>query len=428
MSLVSVFAIVAVAAPFFRYVTPNPAATYTPARWAIGRSRLLVADEGAVHLLDSRGGKVLRALKGHAEQVQTVSIDPKEGRALTSSFVYDGETLPVSRDTSTRLWNLGTGKGLLRLDGEGFGHFSPTGERFLTISSAGGVRAFSSGGDATVHVYGARLRRRIASVPVSDLRVESRPVRFALREGAIVAPTTFDVRVFDILRGGAPSVYALDEEQPMGFDVSRSGDRLLVHSYGGFAVWDLRTGALLLRVREPARRATNDNVLSSVVFLHDERRVVAVVRGVATVFRVADGVRERELTVPGEAIGLTSDPDADRLLVEWTNRTHDGNALGVICFAGRAPDQRFSVRYGREHATLLLGFVPGRDEFATLDSDVRYYSGRTGRLLRRLSNDPASRKRRGAELLPVDPRATQVLTLVPYTWITPSDLVVGGDG
>jgi WD40 repeat protein len=108
--------------------------------WDYDGTRILGHIGYDVYVWDARTGRQLYKLVGHRERIDSLQFSPDGAYALSSSWLGCGEVcsyhLPQfqSKDTSTRLWDLRSGKEIWRLEGQIAGKFSPDGKRLLTFS------------------------------------------------------------------------------------------------------------------------------------------------------------------------------------------------------------------------------------------------------------------------------------------------------
>jgi WD40 repeat protein len=108
--------------------------------WDYDGKRILGHVGYDICLWDGATGKLLHRMKGHKERIQAVQFSPDGNHALSSSWMPPGPMLPMlkSKDTSTILWNLATGRERHNFKGEVAGEFSPDGTRIVTFSQRPG--------------------------------------------------------------------------------------------------------------------------------------------------------------------------------------------------------------------------------------------------------------------------------------------------
>ncbi len=103
--------------------------------WDYDGKRILGHIGYDVCLWDATTGKLLRKMKGHKERIFAVQFSPDGHHALSSSWMGPGPMVMYkSKDTSTILWNLATGRDRDIFKGQVAGEFSPDGRRIVTFS------------------------------------------------------------------------------------------------------------------------------------------------------------------------------------------------------------------------------------------------------------------------------------------------------
>ncbi len=104
--------------------------------WDYDGERILGHVGFDICLWDATTGELLHRMKGHKELIHQVQFSPDGHHALSSSWMPPGPMQPglKSKDTSTILWNLGTGRQRDIFKDEVAGEFSPDGRRFLTFT------------------------------------------------------------------------------------------------------------------------------------------------------------------------------------------------------------------------------------------------------------------------------------------------------
>jgi len=103
--------------------------------WDYDGKRILGHIGYDVCLWDATTGKLLQKMKGHKERIFAVQFSPDGHHALSSSWMGPGPMVNYkSKDTSTILWNLATGRDRDIFKGHVAGEFSPDGRRIVTFS------------------------------------------------------------------------------------------------------------------------------------------------------------------------------------------------------------------------------------------------------------------------------------------------------
>ena len=106
--------------------------------WDYDGTRILGHIGFDVYVWDAGTGRLLHKLVGHRERIESVQFSPDGKYALSCSWIT-GVDYPIqSKDTSTRLWDLKSGKEIWKLEAQVAGKFSPDGKRLLTFSPTEG--------------------------------------------------------------------------------------------------------------------------------------------------------------------------------------------------------------------------------------------------------------------------------------------------
>ena len=127
---------------------PNHGITFSP-----DGALLAVCSAHHVEVIDARGGRVLRLIRGHAGMVADVAFSPDGAVIVTGS--YDG---------TARTWEVATGRPLVTFaghDGAVYGvAFSPDGTRIATASRDETARVWDAASGAAVAHPDRALRGR----------------------------------------------------------------------------------------------------------------------------------------------------------------------------------------------------------------------------------------------------------------------------
>lgn len=122
-----------------------------------GRYALLGGGNGALRLGEIRTGKQVRGFSGHQKTVWAVALSPDGTQALSGAGRDTKDAPSVGSDNSLRLWDVGSGARLLRLEGHTDGirsvAFSPDGRRAASGSLDGTVRLWDLSDGRQVAVF-----------------------------------------------------------------------------------------------------------------------------------------------------------------------------------------------------------------------------------------------------------------------------------
>ncbi|MEX2139794.1 MAG: WD40 repeat domain-containing protein [Pirellulales bacterium] len=116
-------------------------------QWSFDGDRLLHVRGKIVYMHNVATGKPLQQFVGHAEQVHAVTFSPDGKQVLTGGGRVVAMT-GLSTDNSARLWDVTSGKELMRFEGhKAYIHtveFSPDGKRILTAGRDSTARLWDS--------------------------------------------------------------------------------------------------------------------------------------------------------------------------------------------------------------------------------------------------------------------------------------------
>jgi WD40 repeat protein len=255
------------------------------------------SDDQSVRVWDAVSGAELLQLKGHTREVSQVSFSP-DGQRLAGGFL----------DHGVGVWDASSGELILQL----WGHtrdvrgvcFSPDGQRLASASA-----------DNTVRVW------NVASVAeVRSLRGQAQGILCFSDNGQRLAATANDrkVHVWDAARGielfEAPYSERLLFVQRACF--SPDGQRLAIEIAGGVGVWDVASGAQLVKIEE------HTSWLNSVCYSPDGRRIVTASNDeTVRVWDAASGLQIMQLQdLTAEVNGACFSPDGQWLATASYNQ------------------------------------------------------------------------------------------------------------
>jgi WD40 repeat protein len=182
-------------------------------------------------------GTLLHSLEGHGDVVISVAYSP------------DGSTLATaSRDGSARVWDVGTGELLHSLDGHSDGvisvAYSPDGSTLAT-GSGDGIRAPIGSRDSTAKVWDVGTGTLLHSLEGHSHYINS--VAYS-PDGSTLATASFDdtAKVWDVDTGALLHSLEVHSNRLLSVAYSPDGSTLATGSIDSTAkVWDVGTGALL---------------------------------------------------------------------------------------------------------------------------------------------------------------------------------------
>lgn len=404
MFCVSLFCQAAAGEPLPQEPSQWKAGIERPTRgWDYDGKRILGHIGYDICLWDAETGELLHRMKGHMERINLVQFSPDGNHALTSSWMPPAPMQPnrKSKDTSTILWNLATGRDRAIFKGQIAGEFSPDGKCIVTFSRCRGKR----------------------KITYEDTDPETGKIR---RRETTVSVTRFDAVVWETYTGRQLVTAKLDEYSdpksdtlhfsPDGRHFIRLGDTTAVlyntddgREIGRIDVGNTRsgrsecgytsTGALAFVDREKFQLTDieSDRVIHSVphglkrtdgfAWTHDGGRVAVLRDGEA--IQIWDIVSGKATTGakhgPYPSQAAVASPDNRRLAVLWSGSERDEQALGMYdmktgkeIFQSKLPELAGMIGFSPDSKTLLIG-----------GSKFVIYNAKSGETIRtlRLLND-----------------------------------------
>jgi WD40 repeat protein len=209
--------------------------------WDYDGKRILGHIGNDVCLWDASNGRLLKTFVGHGEQIFALEFSPDGKYALSSSWLVPGEIPGISKDTSVRLWYLASGKQVFSLEGQIVAGFSPDSNHILTYSE---LRPNTDRYDAAMwNTSDGRLLFQAPLEPYYSPRFSS--LQFCpdgrsflcFQSGTVVLRDASDGREIRRFRTMADRFRFV------------APDAILAIGSDEGAVWDLKTGRIVRRVK-----------------------------------------------------------------------------------------------------------------------------------------------------------------------------------
>jgi WD40 repeat protein len=315
------------------------------------------AENGDARIWDIEAGKEIAQLKGHKDIVRSIVFSPDDRWVLTGS-----------NDGSARIWDATSGGELASLRNGNDGvdaRWTPDGRRVVTVALRGPVTVWD-----------------IKTATVE--KVFSLPAGFAYdlssRGELAAADSDGNVRLLDLARGEVRLQWKAHEESVNHLAFNAAGDRIVTAAYGGAALWDSRSGALL----QTFRRGHSSGRTDGVAFSPDGRRIVttSVEDSTAVVWDVATGrpslrlqghrrpcLTAASFSPDGSMIVTAGGSEGDNTARVWDAAT--GREIAELRgYRHEVVDARFDPQ-GRRIMTKSLGI--GMNTEGTLLGDIRIW-------------------------------------------------------
>jgi WD40 repeat protein/serine/threonine protein kinase len=271
--------------------------------------RLATAGGPEVKVWDAQTGQEILTLKGHTDDVRNVAFSP-DGKRLASA----------SKDGTVKVWDAITSPGPRTLKGHpayiSSVAFSPDGKRLAGASD-----------DTTVKVWDAQTGQELLSLkghanPVWGVAFSPDGKRLASGSGTYDQTkrvyVSGEVKIWDAQTGQelvslthSGGVYGVAFSPDGNSLASAGGDRA---KPGEVKVWDVQTGQELLSLKQESLSSQSANVVYSVAFSPDGKRLASAGGGVATVWDAQTGRKFLTCKVHADSvISVAFSPDGKRL-------------------------------------------------------------------------------------------------------------------
>lgn len=309
-----------------------------------GKSALATFGNLAV-LWDVDTGKEVRRFAGHGEWIRAAAFS-LDGKHLVTAGGRTADMGIVPMDTAARLWDVATGKEILRFDGHGTAHvhhveFSPDGTRVLTSARDSTARLWDVNSGKLLHSFpdletymparfspdgSAVLSCNNKEAQIWNARnglVRHRLIGHAKNitstifspDGAIVLTTSEDgtARTWDVKTGKPLYVFKGHDGPVRSAEYSVDGNAILTASADGtIKLWDANRGEEQKSLKHPA-------VVKSASFVNDGKQLLALwetndlsyTRAYATLWDAAEGTKVKEFRVRGS---MAVRPDTKTIL------------------------------------------------------------------------------------------------------------------
>jgi WD40 repeat protein/tetratricopeptide (TPR) repeat protein len=331
--------------------------------WHPDGERLAISGgaEGRIQIWDVAGGRKLAVLEGHVQHVVTLSFHPT-GQLLASK----------SWDGSVRLWEPGTGREVLQLNGSTFRsspRFSADGRHLACVADGTGGRLLEVDPAHEYRTLVAHLEAGQGGYRTGDFSPDGRLLGVALEQGA---------RLWDLDSGRELADFP-GRTTNLAFRRSKEGTELLTGGAQGVFRWRLQTGGLAglpARFGPPARLST----FPYLAVTPDRRTVLALNEG--TVLQILDQQAGKARQVPIAHAALSDhnalSPDG-RLLATWG--WHSPHVKIWEVGTGKL------VRKLALPTTRVFFTPDGRQLIASRDDEYLFYDVATWEVLRRVRRD-----------------------------------------
>ncbi|HXG11685.1 MAG TPA: PA14 domain-containing protein [Gemmataceae bacterium] len=261
--------------------------------------------------LPERGAEV-RSFAGHSEIVQCVAVSPDGRQALSGGggFIRNNQWAPGA-DNAIRLWHVGTGQELRRLEGHTAGVCS------VAFSPRDGRYALSAGRDKTIRLWNVASGKEIRSF-TGHTDVVSSVVFLPDGRSALSASHDGTIRLWDTNTGQEQHCFREHQRPVRCVAVSPNGHHFVSGGEEGTIIlWDLEGK------KEVSRFARAGTALASLAFSPDGKQVVSgSANGAVQLWDVASGQEVKRFTGhTGWVWSVTFSPDGRRVLSGGQDRT-----------------------------------------------------------------------------------------------------------
>jgi WD40 repeat protein len=271
-----------------------------------------------VRLWDAATGEQLRILRGHTNLAYGVLFSP-DGRHLASlgglvvpNLIKRGSNETDPSTAQVKLWDVATGKEVLRLRGYGAAAFSPDGRRLAVPDLDRSVKVWGTGsGQEVLALKGHKLSPIGVWYTVDGQYIVSAALD---RWAKVLLQTPSEIKVWNAATG--EEIHTFHGRSPLlDGALCRDSRRLATaHLDGTLTVWDITTGKELLTIW------AHSSIVDAVAFSPDRQRIASssVMENSAKVWDAATG--KELLTLHGissnsgaSGNSLAYSPDGQRL-------------------------------------------------------------------------------------------------------------------
>ena len=340
--------------------------------WDYDGKRIVGNMGNDICLWDASNGRLLKKLVGNAEQIVFVQFSPDGKYALSSSgtvpedqVVLNSNFHIISKDTSTRIWDLHTGKQLQCWMGQISAGFDPSGKHIITYLEAG------KGSNRLEAAISETLTGRLISKSLLD------PYFYPINRGFFeFSPDGRSYLIFDgdLVLCSASSGQEISRIRNVGERFRFIGSNSIVIFSTEAIVWDFQTNRIVQRIKAPSKGANPGDSTS------DGRKFIGVWPRMTTVDvetgSVTEGAAPGSGAEPRIMVRLVS-PDNKRYAIEFQNKDGDPEMAEL-----------FNVDSCQKMATIDLGdgghiiaFSPDGSTLLTGGSSFRVYASKDGKLL-----------------------------------------------